>query len=82
MEITANALKTKGVSLLSKLIDKYNEVIITVRGKKKYVVLKIEDYEKIEELLLDKAVKDALNDYKNGKFKIETAEEHIKKLGY
>ncbi len=82
MEITANMLKTKGVSLLGKLLSKYNEVIVSVRGKKKYVVLKIEDYEKLEELLLEKAVQDALNDYKNGKFTVETAEEHIKKLEY
>ena len=28
MEITANMLKTKGVSLLGKLLNKYNEVVL------------------------------------------------------
>lgn len=79
MEITANMLKTKGVSLFEKLLSKYNEVIASIRGRKKYVVLKIEDYEKLEELLSEKAAQDAPNDYKKGKFTAETAEEYIKK---
>jgi len=37
--ITANQLKTKGISVIeSKLTDK-KELIITVRGKEKYVIM-------------------------------------------
>ena len=42
--ITANDLKTKGVSLFETLIHKGQEAVITVRGKRRYVVMGMEDY--------------------------------------
>ncbi|WP_456393419.1 type II toxin-antitoxin system prevent-host-death family antitoxin [Persephonella sp.] len=81
MIITANEIKTKGISYISKLMKKYNEIFISVRGKKKFVILPIEEYERLKEAELEKAIREAEEDYKNGRFVVETAEEHFKRLG-
>ena len=81
MIITANELKTKGVSFLEKLLKKYKEAYISVRGKPKFVVLPIEEYEKLKEAELEKIIREAEEDYKAGRFIKETAEEHFKRLG-
>lgn len=81
MIITANEIKTKGVSLIEKILKKEREVIISVRGKTRFVVLPIEEYERLRDAELEVAVKEALKDYKDGKFVEETAEEHFKRIG-
>lgn len=47
--ITANELKVKGVSILEQITSVQNEAIITVRGKSKYVVLSINEYNYLRE---------------------------------
>jgi prevent-host-death family protein len=55
--ITANELKTKGVSAIEEVTASNNEAIITVRGKNKYVVLSIEEYNQLREYELEAAKK-------------------------
>jgi len=81
MLISANDIKTKGVSFIEKLIKKYNEVFISVRGKKKFVILSVEEFERLKEAELEKIIKDAEENYKAGRFVKETSDEHFKKLG-
>lgn len=81
MIITANELKTKGVSFVEKMLKKYKEAFISVRGKPKFVILPIDEYEKLKEAELEKIIKEAEQDYKEGKIIKETAEEHFKRLG-
>jgi len=81
MLITANELKTKGATLIDELIRKYGEVFISMRGKKKFVVLPLEEYERLKEAELERAIRDAEKDYNEGRYIIETAEEHFKRLG-
>ncbi|ACO04773.1 MAG TPA: type II toxin-antitoxin system Phd/YefM family antitoxin [Persephonella sp.] len=81
MIITANELKTKGISFVEKILKKYREAYISVRGKPKFVILPIEEYEKLKEAELEKIIKEAEEDYKAGRIIKETAEEHIKRLG-
>jgi prevent-host-death family protein len=78
--ITANDLKTKGVSLLKEETEDGTEVIITVRGKSKYVVLPIEKYNYLRECELDAAIQESRKDLNEGKFKKETVEKHIKRI--
>jgi len=47
----------------------------------KFVVLPIEEYEKLKEAGLENIIREAEEDYKSGRFIKETAEEHLKKLG-
>ncbi len=81
MIITANELKIKGVTLLDKLIQKYGEIYISIRGKKSFVVLSLKEYERLKESQLDESIREAEEDYKLGRYKIETAKEHFKKIG-
>jgi hypothetical protein len=52
----------------------------TVRGKVKYVVMKVEKFDELREYELDKALAEARQDMKEGRFVIETLDEHIKRL--
>jgi prevent-host-death family protein len=78
--ITANELKTKGVSILNEETSDGTEVIITVRGKNKYVVLPIEKYNYLRECELEAALLEAKKDLKEGKFVKESVEKHIKRI--
>lgn len=78
--ITANDLKTKGVSILEKEAEDGTEVIITVRGKNKYVVLPIEKYNYLRECELEAALLEAKKDVKEGKYVKERIEKHIKRI--
>ena len=80
MIISGNEVKTKGVSVFGKFLNKFDELIISVRGKEKYVVLDIERYNEFRENELDLAYYKAMNDIKNGKSIIKSADEHLKDL--
>jgi prevent-host-death family protein len=58
-QITANDLKTKGIGAIEQVVTDGREVIITVRGKQKYVVLPIEEYNQLREFELDAAIQEA-----------------------
>ena len=81
MVITANELKTKGISLVENLIKQTGEVFVSVRGKKKFVILPVEEYEKLKEAELKSIINQAEKDYEEGRYVVETAEEHFKRLG-
>jgi len=78
--ITANELKTKGVSILNEETSDGTEVIITVRGKNKYVVLPIEKYNYLRECELEAALLESKRDIKEGKLIKESVEKHIKRI--
>ena len=78
--ITANDLKTKGVSVLDEETSDGSEIIITVRGKNKYVVLPIEKYNYLRECELETALLETKRDIKEGKFVKEPVEKHIKRI--
>jgi prevent-host-death family protein len=78
--ITANELKTKGVSILNDETADGAEVIITVRGKNKFVVLPIEKYNYLRECELEAALLESKRDLKEGKFIKESVEKHIKRI--
>ncbi|MFZ1037952.1 MAG: type II toxin-antitoxin system prevent-host-death family antitoxin [Smithella sp.] len=78
--ITANELKTKGVSILNDETADGTEVIITVRGKNKFVVLPIEKYNYLRECELEAALLESKRDIKEGKFVKESVERHIKRI--
>jgi prevent-host-death family protein len=78
--ITANELKTKGVSALSEATDAGGEAIISVRGKNVFVVIPIEKYNYLRECELDAALRETQEDLKKGKFKTETVAKHMKRI--
>jgi len=78
--VTANELKTKGVSIIDEITSESGEAIITVRGKNKYVVISIEEYNQFREYELEAAIKESEEDIKEGRIILETIEEHIKRI--
>ena len=80
MIVSANKVKKRGVSLFERLLTKANELIITVRGKQKFVVLDIDRYNEFKKYELDIAYLKAMNDIKNKNYKEQSAKEHISEL--
>ena len=80
MIITANEIKKRGVSIFDEKFEKFDELIINIRGKNKYVVVDIERYNKLREAELEMAYNDVMGDYKNGDYKVLSAKEHIESL--
>ena len=63
-EITANDLKVKGITAIDDMTSDGFEAVITVRGKQKYVVMTIEEYNKLREYELAGAIIEAKDDIK------------------
>ena len=78
--ITANELKTKGVSILKKATEKNNEAIISVRGKNKYVVLPFKYYNRLRECELEAALIETKADLKKGRIIRESVKSHMKRI--
>jgi len=78
--ITANQLKTKGVTAIQENISKHHELVITVRGKEKFVVMDMKHYNYLRECELDAALHQAKADYQNGNYITENVEAHVKRI--
>ncbi|CAA6800728.1 MAG: HigA protein (Antitoxin to HigB) [uncultured Sulfurovum sp.] len=80
MVISANELKIKGVSLIENMLEKLDEVFISIRGQNKFVVVDIERYNYLRECELERALKETKEDIANGNSRVLSANEHFKEL--
>ena len=80
MVIPANELKIKGVSLIENMLEKLDEVLISIRGQNKFVVVDIERYNYLRECELERALKETKEDIVNGNSRVLSANEHFKEL--
>ena len=78
--VTANELKTKGVSVVEERLKTEDEIIISVRGQDKYVVMSLEKYSRLREYELDLAVQEAKADYEAGRVITESIDDHMKRV--
>ena len=78
--ITANQLKTKGISSIENNLHNEHELVITVRGKEKFVVMDIQHYNYLRECELEAALNETKAEYKAGKFVTESVEKHVKRV--
>ncbi|MFV2005197.1 MAG: type II toxin-antitoxin system prevent-host-death family antitoxin [Gammaproteobacteria bacterium] len=78
--ITANELKTKGVSVVEDALRSDDEAIITVRGKETYVVIDINKYSKFREYELEIALQEARADIAEGRVIRESVDDHMKRV--
>ncbi len=78
--ISANEIKQRGVSFFDELLNKFDELIINVRGKDKYVVLDIERYKEFRANELDLAYMQMMHDMENGNYKTQNAQEHLAEM--
>lgn len=79
-EITANDLKTRGITAIDELSENSDGVIITVRGKRKYVVLPIDEYNQLREYELEAAIVETRKDIAEGRYRADSVEEHMKRI--
>lgn len=78
--ISANDLKTQGVSAVEAHLKDDDELVITVRGERRYVVMDLKKYEKLREYELEIAVQEAKADIANGHCVSESVDDHIKRI--
>jgi hypothetical protein len=78
--VTANELKTKGISAVEANAKKGLETIVTVRGKEKYIILSIEEFNHLRDCELTNALIETEEDVKKGKYNKGTIEDHIKRI--
>ncbi|MCK4763038.1 MAG: type II toxin-antitoxin system Phd/YefM family antitoxin [Candidatus Aminicenantes bacterium] len=78
--VTAGELKKRGVSIIDDIIAEQGEAIITVRGKKKYVVLDMNTYNRYREYELEAALIETKRDLAAGDFVEESVDDHIERI--
>ncbi len=78
--ISANDLKTKGISAIEAMLANQPEAVISVRGKERFVVMEIEQYHYLRECELESALAQTLTDIAEGRFVKESAEHHVNRL--
>ena len=79
-KITASDLKMRGVSALEEGLQDPSELMITVRGKEKYVVLKLGRYHYLREMELDVALLEAKQGIKRDFAISKTTETHVQNI--
>lgn len=77
--ISANELKTKGISILDKFLDTEEEAIITVHGKPRYIVMPVESYNRLRELELEQAILESQRDLHKNKYH-KDLKKHLMKI--
>lgn len=78
--LTANDLKTKGISVVDKNAKNGIETIVTVRGKEKYVIIPLIEFNRLRECELTAALVESENDFKEGKYSEDSIEAHLKRI--
>lgn len=78
--VSAGELKKRGISLLDDIVGDRGEAIITVRGKRKYVVLDMKIYNRFREYELEAALAETKRDLAEGNVIEESVEDHIKRI--
>ena len=72
-------IRKKGIKAIEEELKDKGIGIIGYRGKKKYVILDIEEYERLREAELEVAYNQTLQDYEKGKFEVLQSDEDIEK---
>ena len=78
--ITANDLKKKGVSILDPILKENEEVVITIRGQNRYVVMDMDSYNHFRECELEAALIETKRDLAAGQYVSESVTDHIRRI--
>ncbi|HEU0198792.1 MAG TPA: hypothetical protein VFQ88_16450 [Nevskiaceae bacterium] len=78
--ITANTLKTQGVSAITRALAKSPEATVSVRGKDRFVVMDIKHYQYLRECELTAALAESQADLTAGRFVKESVAAHLERL--
>lgn len=78
--ISANELKTRGVAAIEQALATQPEAVVSVRGKNRFVILDIAQYQFLRECELEVALAEANADVAAGRVVRESAEAHMARL--
>ena len=78
--ISANDLKTKGISAIELALNEAPEVIVSVRGKDKFVVMGLAHYHYLRECELDAALAETRADLAAGRAIQESPVDHLARI--
>ena len=78
--ISANDLKTKGIAAIEAMLVDHSEAIVSVRGKDRFVVMEVAQYNYLRECELEAALAETRADMAAGRFVQESAEAHVARL--
>ena len=80
--VTANELKTKGLSAIEPYLQSDEEVVISVRGQNKYVMMDLDKYAKLREYELEIALQEAKADVAAGRYRSGSVSDHMAQLDH
>ncbi len=78
--VTANDLKVKGIAAVEAALLNNQEAIVSVRGKARFVIMDIEQYNYLRECELSAALAETISDLATGDFIKESPEEHLARI--
>lgn len=78
--ISANTLKTQGVSAIAEALADAPEAVVSVRGKDRFVVMEIAHYHYLRECELAAALAESQADLAAGRFVRESVDAHMARL--
>lgn len=78
--IAANDLKTRGVTSIEKALEEGAEAVISVRGQDRYVVMNMEEYNRLRVCELEAALYETRQQLADGEFVEENVDEHIRRV--
>ena len=78
--IAANELKTRGVSSIEKALESDAEATISVRGQERYVVMAMEEYNRLRVCELEAALYETRKQVADGDFIEESVDEHLTRI--
>ncbi len=80
MSITANELKTRGVATIHEALKDQDEVMISVRGRERYVVMDIDTYNQLRVCELEAAYYQAQREFAEGQEIVESVADHMARI--
>lgn len=80
VSITANQVKTKGVSAFEPIVSERKTAMITVRGETRYVVMDLETYNHLRECELEAAIVQTRKELEQGDVFNDSIDEHIRRI--
>ena len=78
--LDANDLKTKGISAIEVRLKVDEEVVISVRGQDRYVIMDLEKYNKLREYELVVVAHEARADMSAERFVTESVVDHMRRI--
>ena len=78
--LSANEIKIRGVAAIEAALQEHSEAIVSVRGKDRYVVMSLAQYQHLRECELEAALVEAKADVEAGRIVKESVEAHLARL--